>query len=109
MKDNAFSKLKKAIKHKDKVGMAKAIFTIKPQVRHVARARRAVTRGQFIMNETNRALKHLQNLNMSGWPPFVTEVIELCKNKMGEGLWNEVIYKASDTTVTETTTNVQTA
>lgn len=94
MRQNQFSKLKKAISENDKVGMYRALMAIPVLARHPARARRAVTRGAYIKNEVNRALNALGRTG--NWTPALTEAFELVKAKAGESVWNEAIYKAPD-------------
>lgn len=96
MRQNQFSKLKKAISGNDKIGMYQALMSLPVLARHPARARRAVTRGAYIKNEVNRALKALGTPGT--WTPALTEVFELVKVKATESVWNEVIYKAPDPT-----------
>lgn len=98
MRQNQFSKLKKAITENDKDGMFRSLMGIPVLARHPARARRAGNRGNYIKNEVNRALNALGRTGC--WTPALKEIFEVVKAKAGDAVWNEAIYKAPDTSTT---------
>lgn len=91
MRQNQFSKLKKAIRDNDKLGMFQSMISLPVLVRHPNRAKRAVTRGQYIKNEINRALNGLKQ--SGNWSPGLKNIFEIVKDKTGDAVWNEEIYK----------------
>jgi hypothetical protein len=100
MKHNQFSKLKKAIRDNNKYAIMHFMMALPVLVRHPARARKAVTRSNYITNEINRALRALKQ--DGNWSPQLKEAYEVVKNRVGEQVWNEVIFKSPESSSSET-------
>lgn len=94
MRQNQFSKLKKAIRDNDKLNMIRAMMGLPVLTNHPARARRAVTRGKYIQNEVNRALRNLKR--DGNWTQQLKDAFEIVRARAGEEIWNEVIWKAPE-------------
>lgn len=94
IRQNQYSKLRKAIRDNNKFGMIHAMMALPILARHPARARKAVTRGNYIKNEINRALSSLKQ--DGNWSPQLKEAFEIVRNHATEQVWNEAIYKAPE-------------
>lgn len=81
IKNNAFSKLKKAIRQGDLDEMVNSMFHLK------FNSNKAKTHGENIVRETRRALRHLDNMHQPSTPPKVLKALDICQAKAGE-LWN---------------------
>lgn len=91
MRQNQFSKLKKAIRDNDKLGMIRNMMNLPVLPNHPARARKAVTRGKYIQNEVNRALRVLKR--DGNWSQHLKDAFEIVRARAGEEIWNEAIWK----------------
>jgi hypothetical protein len=104
IKNNAFSKLKKAMRQGDLDEMVNSMFHLK------FNSKKAKTHGENILRETKRALRHLKFLGQPKMPAKVEKALEICQAKVGE-LWNmtreeiegkKAPIKADETTTTPT-------
>lgn len=83
VRDNAYSKLKKAIRRNDPEKMVLSMLHLKLEDGQKG------TRGEFVRSETMRALRHLKNMHQGKTPTSVLRALEVAKEKMGV-LWDQV-------------------
>lgn len=95
VRNNAFSKLKKAIKKNDVEKMVLSMLHLE------FNGEGGGTRGEFVRHETMRALRHLKHLHKGAVPPTVLGALEIAKEKAGK-VWEQVApppeLKAEDLT-----------